>query len=503
MEVDKKDRNSDQVEDASADKLSVHNGALIMPPSLAALSQEDYDRIGKKATLKMDLVIMPIMVIMYVQLPSSRQEVNYLDRQNIASAKLANITDELNLSEVQYQTTVSILFVGYILMQVPSNMIVGKIKWPGVYICSAMAAWGVISALMAVVHNYEGLLMARFFLGFIEAVFFPGALFYLSLFYNRKQFALRTAILYSGSQLGNAFGGLFAIGILNLEGVRGLSGWRWLFLVEGVITVGLAIPFACILPNSNRKIPSLTELECEWVQYNFAADQGQEDDSSEVTALKGFMMAVKDPKTWMLMGILYSTYIVGAVANFFPSVVGGLGFSRTMTYALTAPPFVLCVFTMLLNGFHSDRKQERYLHIVCPLCVTLVANIIAVSTTNTAARYVAMMLLPGSFYAAAVVVLSWITGSLSQPSVKRASAIALINAMCNTPNIWGSYLYYGAPRYVTAFIVNIAATGLAIAFATGTRIWLRRVNAKLDRGEDCGRNGPTQAQVAGGFRYLI
>ncbi|KAK6223851.1 hypothetical protein QIS74_03795 [Colletotrichum tabaci] len=495
MDVEKTDRSSDQVEDISAEKQGSHAGNLIMPASLAALGQEEYEKVGKRATLKMDMVIMPIMVIMYV--------LNYLDRQNIASAKLANITTDLDLSEVEYQTTVSILFVGYILMQVPSNMIVGKIKWPGVYICAGMAAWGVISTLMAVVHNYEGLLMARFFLGFVEAIFFPGALYFLSLFYNRKQFALRTAILYSGSQLGNAFGGLFAIGILNLDGVRGLAGWRWLFLVEGVITVGLAIPFACILPNSNKKIPTLTQLECEWVQYNFAADQGQEDDSGEVTALKGFMMAVTDPKTWMLMGILYSTYIVGAVANFFPSVVGGLGFSRTMTYALTAPPFILCVFTMLLNGFHSDRKQERYLHIVVPLCVTLVANVIAVSTINIAARYVAMMLLPGSFYAAAVVVLSWIMGSLSQPSAKRASAIALINAMCNTPNVWGSYLYYGAPRYVSAFIVNIAATGLAIAFATGTRIWLRRVNAKLDRGEDTGKHGPTQAQVAGGFRYLL
>lgn len=112
-------------------------------------------------------------------------------------------------------------------MQVPSNMIVSKIKKPGMYICGAMAGWGVISALMAVVHNYEGLLMARFFLGFIEAVFFPGALFFLSMFYNRSQFALRTAILYSGSQLGNAFGGLFAIAILNLEGAHGLEGWRW------------------------------------------------------------------------------------------------------------------------------------------------------------------------------------------------------------------------------------------------------------------------------------
>ena len=197
--------------------------------------------------------------------------------------------------------------------------------------------------------------MCRFFLGFVEAVFFPGALFFLSLFYNRQQFALRTAILYSGSQIGNAFGGLFAIAILSLDGAHGLAGWRWLFLVEGVMTVGLAIVFAFILPNSNKKILTLSPIECEWVQWNFEKDLGQQDNSDEQTAWQGLVMAVTDPKTWLLCSILYLCYTVGTVVNFFPSVVGTLGYDRNKTYGLTAPPFVLCVICMLINGFHSDK----------------------------------------------------------------------------------------------------------------------------------------------------
>ncbi len=247
----------------------------------------------------------------------------------------------------------------------------------------------------------------------------------------------------------------------------------------------------------------LSKLECEFVEWNFVSDQGQTDDFGEVTAMKGLTMALVDPKTWLLIGILYTTYIVGAVSNFFPSVVGGLGYDRNTTYGLTAPPFVLCVICMLINGFHSDRTQERFLHVVIPLVITLVANVIAVSSLNIAARYVAMMLLPASFYSAAVVTLSWITATLAQPSVKRAAGIAFINAMCNTPNIWASYLYYGAPRYVTAFIVNVVATGLAIAFAIATRIYLSRQNKKLDQGEDLGKNGPTSTQIANGFRYTL
>ncbi|CAG8403794.1 unnamed protein product [Penicillium salamii] len=486
---------SDQIEDLEGEKARSRNGhSPMMPASLAALSEVEYSNAKRRALWKLDARIMPCMVLMYIM--------NYLDRQNIAAAKLANIEQDLKITDVQYQTCISILFVGYILMQVPSNLIVGKIKFPGVYICVSMALWGVLSACTAAVHNFSGLLASRFFLGFVEAVFFPGALFYLSLFYSKKQFALRTAILYSGSQLGNAFGGLFAVAILKLDGVHGLEGWRWLFLVEGVATIGLAVILVFILPNSLKSISGFSKIEHEFLLWNFEEDQGQQDNADEVSARKGFIMAVVDVKTWLLMGILYSIYIAGAVTNFFPSVVATLGYSRNKTYGLTAPPYVLCVFAMIFNGFHSD-KQERYWHIVCPMAICMVANIIAVATLNTAARYVAMMLMPGSFYSAAVVVLSWVTGSLSQPSIKRASAIALINAICNTPNVWASYLYYSSPRYLAAFLVNLASSVLAIILATLARMYLQRQNDKLDRGLYISGKGPTPAQIAAGFRYVI
>lgn len=235
MADEKHDNILDQLEDVGQIEHRDAYGRLVMPAELSALSEAEYNALGKRATWKMDIVIMPCVVIMYI--------LNYLDRQNIASAKLADITTDLGLSAVQYQTSVSILFASYsefvfilpsrkadpfpVLMQVPSNMIAGKVKYPAVYICLAMSVWGVISALMAAVQGFGGLIACRLALGVVEAAFFPGALYFLSLFYNRKQFALRTAILYSGSQLGNAFGGLFAIAILNLDNVHGIEGWRW------------------------------------------------------------------------------------------------------------------------------------------------------------------------------------------------------------------------------------------------------------------------------------
>lgn len=114
-----------------------------------------------------------------------------------------------------------------------------------------------------------------------------------------------------------------------------------------------------------------------------------------------------------------------------------------------------------------------------------------------------MMLMPASFYSASIVILSWITGSLNQPAVKRAASIAAINAVSNTPNIWTSYLYRSPPRYVEAFSVNLVFAVVSIVVATLIRFYLRRENAKMDLGQDVGKSGPTEAQKAAGFRYII
>ncbi|ORY89841.1 nicotinamide mononucleotide permease [Leucosporidium creatinivorum] len=466
-----------------------------LPAILASKTEEELKAIKKSATWKMDLFIMPAMILMYI--------FNYLDRQNIAAAKLAGITVDLKLTPVEYQMCISFLFVGYILMQVPSNMIASKIARPGLYICGAMALWGALSAITAGVHNFAGLVVCRFMLGFVESVFFPGAMFYLSTFYNKTQFATRVSILYTGSQLGNAFGGLFAIAIFKLDGMHGIEGWKWLFIIEGVATVGLAGAIACFLPNKPSTMKQLTEEERALVLHGLAREQGASDDASEITAGRAFIMAVTDPKTWLLMGILYCTYIAAAVVSFFPSVVGTLGYSRNITLVLTAPPYLLASIVMVINGWHSDKQQERFWHIAIPLGVAVIANAIAISTLNTGARYLAMMLFPTALYGSAVVTLSWIAGSLTQPSVKRATCIALINASCNTPNVWTPYLYKAPPRYLNAFSLNLAASALAIVFAIATRLYLQKKNAELARGDISARGAPTQRQLAGGFRYLL
>lgn len=126
-------------------------------------------------------------------------------------------------------------------MQLPSNLLLTRVR-PSIYLGTAMAIWGMISASQAAAKSFGGLLACRIMLGVVEAPFFPGAIMLMSSWYTRAELAHRIAWFYSGSSLANMFGGLLGAGILgNLNGSHGIAGWRWLFIIEGVITVGIAL----------------------------------------------------------------------------------------------------------------------------------------------------------------------------------------------------------------------------------------------------------------------
>lgn len=155
---------------------------------------------------------------------------NYLDRNNIAAARLRGLQDDLKLDNSEYATCLSILYVGYILMQVPSNMFINRIERPSLYIAAVMLLWGLISTLSGVVTNFAGMVSIRFFLGFVEAAFLPGALLILSKWYTRRELTTRNAILFCGNLISNAFSALIGAGVLsNMQGVLGHAAWRWLF----------------------------------------------------------------------------------------------------------------------------------------------------------------------------------------------------------------------------------------------------------------------------------
>ncbi|KAJ5712092.1 hypothetical protein N7488_006248 [Penicillium malachiteum] len=468
------------------------------PAYVAGLSPEERIKAEKALVRKIDIRLLPMIIIMYI--------LNYLDRNNIASARLAGLESDLGLVGSQYATCVSILFVGYLLMQIPSNLLLNKFGKPAIYLPVAMICWGIISTCTAAAQNFAGLVVIRFFLGFIEAAYFPGCLYFLSAWYTRKELGFRTAALYSGSLLSGAFSGLIAAGILNgMEGAKGLRAWRWLFIIEGAVTIAVAFISMWVLPNFPRTTPWLSEEEKQLAAWRLEEDIGEDDwvDSEQQSFLHGAKLAVTDIKTWVLTFLILGIVSSASVTNFFPTVVKTLHYSNITTLLLTAPPYCLAVICAFANAWHADRTGERYFHITLPLYISVAAFIIAAATTGTAPRYVSMMLMVPSFYSGYVVALGWISNTLPRPASKRAAALAMINAISNASSIYASYMYpdSDAPRFVPAMAVNCGTAFMAIVAATILRFILVRLNKKLDRGDEV--EGAVRQAGSRGFRYLV
>ncbi|CCE85803.1 Piso0_005437 [Millerozyma farinosa CBS 7064] len=490
------------VQNASVDDENLKSAEL--PESLQGLTEEELEKLSKRTVRKLDIRIFPMVVLIYI--------LNYLDRNNIASARLGGLEDDLNLKGSQYETCISILFVGYILMQIPSNMLMHKLGKPSIFLAIIMTSWGIISTCTGAVQGFGGLFAVRFLLGFVEAGFFGSCLYYLSCWYSRKELGVRNAVLYSGSLVSGAWSGLIAAGIIdNMKDVRGLNSWRWLFIIEGSITVFI-VPFALlILPDMPHNTKFLSQQEKDIIMWKLKAEVGQNDsdNESQENHRGALLLVAKDVKAW-LVTICFSFLVAACgVTNFFPSVVETLNFNRVTTLCLTAPPYCIAVVATFFWARHADKTGERYWHVVIPLIGALISFIISASTLNTAARYFAMCIMIPTLYCAFTTILSWMSNCIPRPPMKRAIAIGLMNCIGNSTSIWNSYLYPSSqgPQYLVAFVCNCAFILCSIAAATILRFRLAKLNRKIIAGtmdweKELG-SGNDGSKIAPDFRFLV
>lgn len=196
--------------------------------------------------------------------------ISQLDRANIGNAKIEGLDKDLGLSGVQYNICNSIFFVPYVLLEVPSNILLKKFSRPSIYLGILVTSWGIVMTCHGFVKNFPGLLVLRLILGSLEAGFYPGAV-YLCTFWCKsshvcptpwspakfasdmpKELATRISIFYCASSLSGAFSGLLAAGIAEMDGVGGYSGWQWIFILEGLLTIALGVMTFFLLVDSPR-----------------------------------------------------------------------------------------------------------------------------------------------------------------------------------------------------------------------------------------------------------
>ncbi|EMD40846.1 hypothetical protein CERSUDRAFT_131167 [Gelatoporia subvermispora B] len=472
----------------------VKSGEARDDPDAEFGGSEERKRLERKLLWELD-VRMSVLVVIYI--------LNYVDRNNAGAARLRGLQTDLHLQGQEFATLLSILYVGYILMQIPSNMFLNFIGKPSLQLPICMMVWGTMSILTGITKNFVGALLTRFFLGFVEAAFFPGALFLISKWYKRSELGLRVAILYCGNIISNAFGSLLASGILDgMQGKLGQAAWRWLFFIEGSLTIFVAFCAIFILPDfpATTRARWLSEEERRLAMRRMEEDAGVGDEAETESGghATGLWMAVKDWKVWWLAFAMTSQVVALSFNAYFPTLSATMGFGPTVTLLLCAPPFIFTAILAFFVSRHSDKTGERFYHITVSFFVGIIGFIIAISTMNTAARYISLFLMAQS-YAGFVVLYAWVSNSIPRPPSKRAVAVALVNAFSQLGNVAGSYVWptNWGPTYRNSYAICIATSGCAIIMCYVFKLHLQYLNRKLDE-EEASRGVKEK-----GFRYLV
>jgi MFS family permease len=299
---------------------------------------------------KVDLRIVPFLFLCYI--------LAYLDRVNVGFAKL-QMLKALSLSDAAFATGAGIFFIGYFFFEVPSNVLLKKYG-ARMWIARIMITWGIVSACMIFVRGAASFNALRFLLGIAEAGFFPGVIFYLTLWYPSRMRATRTAWFVAAIAVSGVIGNPISGWIMDtLSGAKGLAGWQWLFISEGIPSILVGFFVIYYLNSSIEEAKWLTKEEKALLAKNLAAEETTKSENKLSDAFKSITV-------WVLCAI-YFTLMIGlyGIAFWLPTIVKAFGIKGYLGVGLiTAIPYGVAVVGMILLSNHSDKTGERRLHYV-------------------------------------------------------------------------------------------------------------------------------------------
>ncbi|KAI9460333.1 MFS general substrate transporter [Boletus coccyginus] len=359
-------------------------------------------KVHARVLRKVDWHVLPLVTLLYL--------LCFLDRNNIGNAKIAGMSTDLDLVGLRYNTIAAIFFVPYILGQVPSNVVL-KFFRPSRWIPVLMVTWGLVTTLTCLVKTYPELLVARVFLGLAESGLFPGVTYYISLWYPRAELAKRIAIFSSAATLAGAFGGFLAYAIEKMEGMGGLRGWRWIFCLEGIATVLVALAASFFMHDFPETASFLTEAERRYIVELMKADsQGLATHYNS----RFILQALKDYKIYIQFGISIGFSVPAyAIAFFSPTIINELA----------------CVCVILV-GIHSDRHHLRGPYVIAAALVGMVGIITLYTQTRPGAALVGLLLTTVGIAPSAPIALAWVSSNAGG-DFKRGVAIAMVTGFAN------------------------------------------------------------------------
>ncbi|MGF6573549.1 ACS family tartrate transporter-like MFS transporter [Paraburkholderia sp. GAS333] len=380
----------------------------------------------------------------------------YLDRVNLSFAALS-MNHDLGLSPAIFGAGAGIFFLGYVLFEVPSNLMLrrfGARRW----FARIMLSWGVISLLFAFVHNTAGFLGLRFLLGAAEAGFFPGVMLFLTDWlpsaYRGRMVAWFAVALPMSAALGAPISGW----ILNLHGALGLHGWQWLFLLEALPSLVLGIVVLRVLADSPANARWLEPQERAWLEQTLAVERRALPPSSS----HGAWHALCNSRVWLL-GFIYCGIVAAnyGVSFFLPQIVQAFGVSVSQVGLLSALPFVAGAAGLIWWGARSDRKRERRWHLMIPGIVAVLALSAAALTEQPVLRLGALTV--AGFGAFASISVFWTIPAAMLSETEAPAGFAVLSSIGNVAGFFAPFAVGVLKQMTGTFSSGLLALAIFIA----------------------------------------
>ena len=401
--------------------------------------------------------VLPLLIVCYV--------VAYLDRVNVGFAKL-QMSEDLGFSEAVYGLGAGLFFIGYFLFEVPSNLALTRVG-ARVWIARIMATWGVISASFMFVDSPTAFYVLRFLLGAAEAGFYPGVVYYLTTWFPAQRRGRVMTVFMAAIPVAGVFGNPLSGWIMQaFDGVRGLGGWQWMFLIEAVPAIVLAVAVWLLLDDRPSAARWLSAEEKAMIEADLSAEAAAKDHGPAALG-----QVLRDGRLWFLSAI-YFAFVAGqyGLTLWMPTLVQSSGVEGPLRIGLvSAIPYLFAALVMILLGRSADRTGERRWHLIAPtLCAAV--GFVVVAAASEAGPIVAIVFL--SLAAGGVLTCAPLFWSLPTSFLRgtaAAAGLAMINSIGNLGGFASPYAIgvlrdltgaSAAGMYALAGLLVLAAVGV-------------------------------------------
>ncbi|MBW0469747.1 hypothetical protein O181_009462 [Austropuccinia psidii MF-1] len=457
---------------------------------------------------KLDWNVLPALSLLWLAC--------FIDRTNIGNAKVGGMNTSLGLHGNQFNIGLAVFYITYIFSELPSNYILKRLGGK-LWLPFLVASWGIITIMSGFMTNFASLIIIRLLLGLFEGGLLPGMVVYLSTMYKRHELQLRVGIFFAFASLSGAFGGLLAYAIEQMDGVSGKKGWQWLFYLEGIATVFIAIFAWCCLPQNLETASFLTPSQRDFAvnRLKFSStsskpnvrfspmvqsDSSNQDfvnpisvvyesqdensngkiekaetlvenskmNSENVSISENFEMievirGFKEPQVW-ISGLGYMALCVGlySYSLFLPSIISGMGYRGSQAQLFSSFPYLPASVLVVVIAFLADKWQVRGPIVICLLPLTIVGYVLAITAETNKVRYIAVFFMSAGIYPSIPSILCILPNNVSGLT-KRSVTTALQLMIANCAGFIGTFIYTSeqAPTYRRGHSIALGFTCLA------------------------------------------